>query len=415
MAVYIPIGHGLESLHIPRKKVPDGCTVTVIETCGGAHMWTKNSEIFEHTQIKTFLEKHPDKLKIFSNPKENSHILNDIFGSVAIYGPGEKYPNISYSLLLADNPVESSPGIRHSGLVPLEVFISPDFTTTNIATKLKTANDNQADPINGLYPLLTLDNATMNLETFTIWLKNMLEIYKYSIHPSKDDFIKYFNNEMRGIYDLYKDSDYHFDADKAPGDTIRFATQIFMTHIFDKSSDRKRYQWNGYVSTSLESLMNRFPGNYIHMVCRGTRETSLPFGIGYNPSPHLEHTFEEWGLRANGMSSEQKKAAIKEILESFKTNEAKSKLNEFSSKNTRKIALAVLRKSLEKRPGVFYYTGNNEGRKVYENNNTNFLLTADNKQLIQKLTKPRNIKPSNVYLKSQSAGKLTRKKKKTRA
>jgi hypothetical protein len=242
----------------------------------------------------------------------------------------------------------------------------------------------------------------------------MLEIYKYSIHPSKDDFKKYFDNEMQGIYDLYNDSDYHFDADKAPDATIGFATQIFMTHIFDKSSDRKRYQWNGYVSTSLESLMNRFPGNYIHMVCRGTRETSLPFGIGYNPSPHLEHTFEEWGLRANGMSSEQKKAAIKEILESFKTNEAKSKLNEFSSKNTRKIALAVLRKSLEKRPGVFYYTGNNEGRKVYENNNTNLLLTADNKQLIQKLTKPRNIKPSNVYLKNQSAGKLTRKKKKSR-
>ena len=413
MAVYIPIGHGSETLHIPRKKVPDGCTVTVIETCGGAHAWEKNSDIFEHTQIKTFLERNPDKIGIFSKPKENSEILNELFGSVAIYGPGEKYPNISYSLFLADTPIERSPGIRHSGLVPLETFISPDFTTRNIATKLKTADDKPADPLNSLYPLLMLND--INYETFTIWLKNMLEIYKYSIYPSKDDFKKYFDNEMQGIHDLYKESDYNFDTDKAPDATIRSAIQIFMTHIFQRSSDRKRYEWDGYMNTSLESLMNRFPGNYIHMVCRGTRETSLAYGIGYNPSPHKEHTFEEWGLRAKGMSTEQKKAAIKEILESFKTNGAKSKFNKFSTKNTREIALAVLRKSLEKRPSVFYYTDNNEGRKVHENNNSNLLLTADNKQLIQKLTKPRNIKPSDVFLKSQSAGKLTRKKKKSRA
>ena len=54
MAVYIPVGHGYENLTHPRDIVPEGCTVTVIETPGGEHYWNPDAsgELYEYERIK---------------------------------------------------------------------------------------------------------------------------------------------------------------------------------------------------------------------------------------------------------------------------------------------------------------------------------------------------------------------------
>lgn len=334
MAVYIPVGHGTEDLYKPRKTVPDGCSVTVIETCGGAHLWTaKESETFEYTQLTDFFRKHPEQRHIFSNPKENAHILNDIFGSVAIYGPGEKYPNIKYNLFL-DWPKD----IRYSGLIPLDTFVSPDFTTKNIITRLLTESSVPADPAKGLYPLIS----DVSYEKNDIWLRNKLEIYKHSVYPSPQDFIRYFS-DIEGRKTLFRNAGQksvaNSDAANAAAAYNWEAKRTFRFHMQEEP------EYEGYIAVYLETLLAKFPGHYIHIVCRGTEETRLPSNI-YNPNPNMNHTKEEiFTKRIPFMSANQKRKGILNIEQSRK-NKQKSKFNIRSTKTVNNIMLAGLKKSL---------------------------------------------------------------------
>ena len=356
MAVYIPVGHGSEDLTKPRKEVPEGCSVTVIETCGGAHYWnTKGNETFEYIQLTVFLQKHTDKRYIFSNPKENSHILNDIFGSVAIYGPGEKYPNIRYSLLLSwPTKIDISHDVRYSGLIPFDTFVSPNFTTVNIVKKLLTESNTPADPEKNIYPYLNYDYKYND-----IWLANNKEIYKHSVYPSPEDYMNYFGN-LEARRELFKDAKRlgmatrEIDDIDDIADWDYAAKQTFSGKMITKPVNE------GYINVSLEYLMAKFPGHYIHIVCRSTNETLLPWGA--NPNPDIEHTQEELFIkRIPYMSNNQKRQGIINI-EKSRNAKQKSKFNVHSTRSVNNVMLAGLKKSLAQKELLSTVKRQNGGR-----------------------------------------------------
>ena len=332
MAVYIPLGHGSEDVTRPRDVVPEGCSVTVIETPGGLHYWTSSNteEIFEYTQITNFLRDHADRKGIFSNPKENAKEIIDIFGSVAIFGPGEKYPNIEYDLLLAWDTILEFTDIRYSGLIPFDTFLSPEFTTKNIILKLPVAEPTQ---LNYAY---YQDNDK--------WLNNNLEIYKYSIYPSPADFTKYFSS-IDGRKQLYIDKGMPENAEKIDENTIK---------EWDKDAkdvfNGARGKGEGYIHVSLKTLMEKFPGNYIHLVCRASweglgRAARRRMNVG-SPWAKQLHTQEEvFTKRIPLMTANQKRQAI-EHIEQSRRNKVKSRFNLYSTKNTSNIMLAGLKRSL---------------------------------------------------------------------
>jgi hypothetical protein len=152
-----------------------------------------------------------------------------------------------------------------------------------------------------MYPAMSLYKESMVEQV----VHNYSEIYKYSIFPSPSDVMKIKESE-RNLDEFYE--------------TFR--------------------------DVSLRTLMEKFPGNYIHLVCRATRDTALPYGLGYNPNPQQLHTQEEiFTKRIPFMSANQKRRAIANIEQS-RRNGTKSRFNEYSTKNTRNIMLAGLKRSL---------------------------------------------------------------------
>jgi hypothetical protein len=372
MAVYIPAGHGGEDLTRPRSIVPEGCSVTVIETCGGAHYWgEKGDESFEYLQLTNFLKEHPEQRDIFSNPKENSHILNDIFGSVAIYGPGEKYPNIRYQLCLEWHYGANwfLDDVRYSGLIPFDTFVSPDFTTQNIKTKLINRDGNFTYDTNDSEQGLDQVYLGPQYNKNDIWLKNNKEIYKYSVYPTPEDFTKYFSND-EGRKQLFLDTNTNISEEEKADITLldRKAKKVFASSMqkFIFSSSPPSDSWEGYINVSLESLMTKFPGHYIHIVCRGTPESNYK-------NAHMNHTQEEvFTKRIPYMSPNQKRQGIANIEQS-RRNKKNSKSYSRSSKNTRNIMLAGLKKSLVQnellskveKKNARRYTKKNNRRKIF--------------------------------------------------
>ena len=331
--VYIPVGHGEELLDRPRKYMPEGCSLTVIETCGGEHYWSPaanaDGEIFELTQLRTFLRKNPDQKYIFSNPKENVATLNDIFGSVAVYGPGEKYPNIHYRLELSWLFGIEMGNIRYSGLIPFDTFVSPEFTTKNIVERLLIERGKYANIEAEEFPNI----ADLNREEYKdIWLQNNLEIYKYSIYPSPDTFQYYFGSEY-AIERIFGDSD------TSPHDIGEGGFMNYYTHaksIFMSKMDSKKGE--GFIKVSLETLMEKFPGHYIHMVCRG-------IGRGVKDSTVKAITREEiFTKRIPQMTPNQKWKAMALIQEG--SDFLPSFFNQRSTKRNNAVRLLGLKRSV---------------------------------------------------------------------
>ena len=345
MAVYIPIGHGFENTSRSRDSVPEGCFVIVIEPPGGGHVWGTTSELFEYTQLTDFLKAHSDKKDIFKNPKENAKEIFDIFGSVAIFSPGEKYPNIEYNLLLSWSPtllLSSAPvsphktiDVRYSGLIPFESFIDPSFTTKNIVSELKTRSNISANISNNKYPYINKMSHAYN----NIWLENQKKIYKFSIFPSPNDFINVYETIdtrkkfliTNGLVDqaeiLTEDTIDDFDFGKPP-----IEDQIDTLFMGEAGHPVKK---EGFIHVSLKTLMAKYPGVYIHLVCRGRN----------NNINDREHTIEElFTKRIPLMSNNQKTRGIDNIEHRDKNQ--KSKFNIHSTKNTSNIMLAGLKKGL---------------------------------------------------------------------
>lgn len=355
MAVYIPIGHGNENLTHPRDTVPEGCSVTVIETPGGAHLWKPgdSGEMYEYERIKDYFEKHPAQINpetgkvdsIFSDPKHNIKEIIDVFGSVAVFDPGEKYPNIEYGLNLHWNKKThvSASDVRYSGLIPLENFLSKEYTSKNIVDRLLT-NDSMSATIEGTgAAYMPLDNNKLAL------LHNKKEQYKFSIYPSVHNIEQFWSSdeqkiqelEEKGFHDLALKLRNYLDtgANKKDGEAAEFKS----IELFE-GLEGTPLQQEGFIYVSLKTLMAKFPGNYIHIVCRETEETGPLLNV--NPFAEKMHTQEEvFTKRIPLMSANQKRQAIANIEQS-RRNKVKSRFNKYSTKNTRNIMLAGLKRSL---------------------------------------------------------------------
>lgn len=322
MPVYIPLGHGNETFSQSRHRdiVPPGCSVTVIETPGSTHYWrlmnsdgkpanNNKGEIFEYTQLANFLTAHPDKRGIFDSPKENAEEINDIFGSVAIFGPGEKYPNIDYDLKLEWKYNGKYTGLRYSGLVDLDTFTSPDFTTHHIISKLP-------------HPTLPLKHR-YTVEKNDEWIENQEEIYRYSLYPSPDLFKKYFSS-TRGVKQYYIDTNNPEAAAKVEGDLSNTNWIRVGKSDFDDEED-------GYIRVSLRKLMTLFPGNYIHMVCRGSDNDTSTYQM------------EEILTKRVPLMSER------QMTQMLNTPKILDNIKNRGSRNTRTLMKNAMRKSLAQR------------------------------------------------------------------
>jgi len=336
MPVYIPIGHGEEtfSKYVKRNIVPPGCSVTVIETPGSAHYWhlknrsgqrvnprqnnvgqNKNlGEIFEYTQLSNFLREHPDKRYIFDNPIENSEDINEIFESVAIFGPGQKYPNINYNLNLEWKYDGKYTGRRYSGLVELNEFTNPGFTTHDITHKLP-------------HPTLGPQRRYQS-EKIHEWIKNQEEIYKYSVYPPPDIFKRYFTS-IDTIKQYYIDTNNHTQAERIKGGmNIKNLIELLLLDFQDDEE--------GYINISLRKLMALFPGNYIHIVCR--QYTFSRENIDFEP-----YVMEELLTKRVPLMSERH---IRRILN---TPTIMNNINSRATQNTRRLLKTSLQKSLAQR------------------------------------------------------------------
>jgi hypothetical protein len=279
----------------------------------------ENGEIFEYKQLTQFLREHPDQRHIFSNPKENAAILNDIFGSVAIYGPDEKYPNITYTLELSwSNPNLEITDIRYSGLIPFDSFVSPEFTTKNIVEKLFVDNVNVRDIHANIkkerFPYIPDLNLFENRD---IWVKNQLEVYKYSVYPSVRDF----DNMLPKPIPLGREE---------------AAERLYKL---------RRTALNKMIrNVSLDKLMREFPGNYIHIVCRGLDDRRHSPN---NRTDVINHTKEELFLkRLPYMTGNQKRRAIENINQAMRLKK-KSRFTVRSTKfGNNNILLTGLKKSV---------------------------------------------------------------------
>ena len=325
MTVYIPFGHGGEDMNETKRIMPEGCSLIVIETCGGGHYFNKgengNKELFEHKRITKFLKKHPERQHIFLNPKKYSKEINKIFDSAAIYGPGDRYPYLNYNLLLSwPYNLNECNDINYSGLVTLESFLSPSFTTKNIVTNLLTKEGEPAQPTNSKYPLLDFDS----YDEHQIWLNNYMEIFKYSVYPDPNDITRYFNSteerkQLISEIGLNESNEMHYIDYMA------------------------KYSFSKKLDISLETLMAKFPGHYIHIVCRSTPESMI--GNQYNPHPDIDNTREEMAVyRIPGMTKRQRKRAIDHMNESRLLG-VKSNYDVRSTKNIHNIMSAGLKKS----------------------------------------------------------------------
>lgn len=339
MAVYIPVGHGGEFLNKPRKTIPEGCSLVVIETCGGAHKWSaiKDDEIVERKKLTAFLQAHPEKRTIFLNPKENAADLIDIFGPVAIYGPGEKYPNIKYELELSWRSMDlGTHDMRYSGLIPFDTFVSPEFTTTNMVEKLFVAKDTYANRAKQQYP----DYFLLSESNKDVLVQNEMEIYKYSLFPTPEIFQRYFGDGQFGAK-VFEESDPPMEP---PVNRIYGAARRKFPKDMFWNGDRDVRE--GYINVSLETLMRKFPGHYIHIVCRGlSKENDRSRG-----KEIYQFTREEvLTKRIPLMSQNQKKAMIAEIAKMPKYHGfamQRSTLTNRSTKINNNIYNVGLKKSL---------------------------------------------------------------------
>lgn len=316
------MGHASEDT-IHQKIMPKGCSLTVIETCGSERFVYMDDEMLERKRLIKYLKKHPDMGNIFLNPTNFTEEINDIFDSVAIYGSGKPYPTLNYDLLLSwpyDNLTECT-DIIYSGLISLDTFISPEFTTKSIINKLTTIEGDQADPVNQKYPLLDFEP----YDKHHIWMDNYSEIFKHSLFPDPNDMVRHFSG-LEERKELLNEAGNQNSND------------IYYIDYMAKYGFRQR------LKVSLESLMKQFPGNYIHIVCRATPNSRIE--RNHNPHPEIEHAREEIYLkRIPGMSTKQRKRALKHMHKT-KMDGTKSKLNYRSSRSLHNVFSTALKKSL---------------------------------------------------------------------
>jgi len=246
MATYFPLGHGYELITREKNIMPEGCNLIVLGLPGEKRIWSDFAGKKEIPEILD-LKEMKDKSYFFKDDltKYFGIWIHTYLKSVAIYKPGQRYPDLHFKLFIDDHSDKGTEFSGYSGLVPFDSFMSDTFTTKNIHSKLK--------------PEKSLDD----------WLDNKLELYKYSVYPSPEDYKKAFKTP-EGIRQLFLDSNQIKDKAKWKKYTPEFLE--LMTEDEGLLDTMKALFSNQYIRVSLKDLMEKYPGTYISMACRKVKD-----------------------------------------------------------------------------------------------------------------------------------------------
>jgi len=330
MAIYLPMGHGLENPLPSKKQMPPGCSLTVVETCGAGHYWpTDGTELTERTEMIKFFKKNNTSTNIFKSPRANVRHLNKIFGSVAVYEENESYPNIHYDLLLSwpFRNFKKTNDVRYSGLITLETFLDPDFTSTNIVERLLTETGEPVIP--ETHPYLLNDYSKND-----IWLHNCSEIYKHSLYPHPAEIARFGGGleERRALIMEYR-------RDYGTLEENEELYQGLLKKGIEAVDDKTKTFFRKKMLVSLEKLMEQFPGHYIHLACRSTPSSFANY-------TNVKHASEEIALkRVLYMTPKQIRRDMKHIQNSRHKREH-SKFSARSTKSIDNMLMTGFRRSL---------------------------------------------------------------------
>lgn len=308
MPTYFPLGHGYELITREKNIMPEGCNLIVLGLPGEKRIWSDfagKNEIPEILDLKEMKDKSyffEDDLTKYFGTWIHHHLK-----SVAIYKPGDRYPDLHYKLFIDDHSDKGTEFSGYSGLVPFDNFMSDTFTTKNIHSKLKPEN--------------SLDD----------WLDNKLELYKYSVYPSPEDYKKSFKTP-EGIRQLFLDSNQIKDKAKWKKYTPEFLE--LMTEDEGLVDTMKALFSNQFIRISLKDLMEKYPGTYISMACRKVRD------LEGHEDKLFDNAVEEIYLRRLPyMNNDQKEKMLKHYSEINMTNRIYKNM-----KASRNAALGISRK-----------------------------------------------------------------------
>lgn len=284
MATYFPLGHGYELINTEKNVMPEGCNLIVLGLPGEKRIWSDfagKKEIPEIIDLKEMKDKSyffQDDLKKYFGIWIHTHLK-----SVAIYKPGQVYPDLHFKLFIDDHSDKGTEFTGYSGLVPFDNFMSDKFTTKNIHSKLK--------------PEVTKED----------WLDNKLEVYKYSLYPSPEDYKRAFTT-AEGLRQLFLDSSQIKDKAKWKKYTPEFLEML--TEEPGIHDMMKGLFSNQYLRVSLKHLMEKYPGTYISMACRKIKD------LEGHEDKQFENAVDEIYLRRLPyMNNNQQDKMLKEISE----------------------------------------------------------------------------------------------------
>jgi hypothetical protein len=289
MATYFPLGHGYELITREKNIMPEGCNLIVLGLPGEKRIWSDFAGKKEIPEILD-LKEMKDKSYFFQDDltKYFGIWIHTYLKSVAIYKPGQRYPDLHFKLFIDDHSDKGTEFSGYSGLVPFDSFMSDTFTTKNIHSKLK--------------PEHTLDD----------WLDNKLELYKYSVYPSPEDYKKAFKTP-EGIRQLFLDSNQIKDKAKWKKYTPEFLE--LMTEDEGMVDTMKALFSNQYIRVSLKDLMEKYPGTYISMACRKVKD------LEGHEDKLFDNALEEIYLRRLPyMNNDQQEKMLKHYSEINTTN-----------------------------------------------------------------------------------------------
>lgn len=289
MPTYFPLGHGYELITREKNIMPEGCNLIILGLPGEKRIWSDfagKNEIPEILDLKEMKDKSyffEDDLTKYFGTWIHTHLK-----SVAIYKPGQRYPDLHFKLFIDDHSDKGAEFSGYSGLVPFDNFMSDTFTTKNVHSKLKPEN--------------SLDD----------WLDNKLELYKYSIYPSPEDYKKAFKTP-EGIRQLFLDSNQIKDKAKWKKYTPEFLE--LMTEDEGLVDTMKALFSNQFIRISLKDLFEKYPGTYISMACRKVRD------LEGHEDKLFDNAVEEIYLRRLPyMNNDQKEKMLKHYSEINMTN-----------------------------------------------------------------------------------------------
>ncbi len=310
MATYFPLGHGYELITKEKNIMPEGCNLIVLGLPGEKRLWSDfsgKSEIPEMLDLKEMKDK-----SYFFKDDLNKHFgtwIHHHLKSVAIYKPGQKYPNLHFKLFVDGRSDKGTEFTGYSGLIPFDNFMSDTFTTKNIHSTLK--------------PEVSKED----------WLDNKLEVYKYSVYPSPEDYKRAFTTP-EGVRQLFLDSSQI--KDKAKWKKFKPEFLEIFSDIEQNQDTMKALFSNQFLRISLKDLMEKYPGTYISLACRKIKDLE-----GHEDTQFENAVDEIYLRRLPYMNNMQQNKMLKEISEikNFTYNNATENM-----KAPRNAALGIRRK-----------------------------------------------------------------------